>query len=188
MGELDACSGASVIGAGFRSGATRAKPNPTTGHHQWAESKWGVCDRGEWGDAIIHLFESAAVCDSRRCFAGMGMFRSSNRRLAFKRVAAVDASHRSAGAASSSCSTRSSSSCSAACGCVSAAWDGDLPTTVSCYRYISCSRGCRSRISPWGVAGCSGDQRDRQDCKRRTTGAPVWRLLLLRPWIPAMVI
>ena len=187
MGELDACSGASVIGAGFRSGATRAKPNPTTGHHQWAESKWGACDRGEWGDAILHLFESAAVCDSRRCFAGMGMFRSSNRRLAFERVAAVDASHRSAGAGSTS--SWSSSSCSAAHCYLSAARDGDLPTTVSGRRIrASCSRGPRASISSRGCARCRSDQRDRQDRERSLTGTPVWRFLLLRPRIPAMVI
>ena len=186
MGDFDDCSGASIIGAGFCSNATRADSNPTTGHHQWAEGQWSVCGRGERRDAIIHLFESAAVCDSRGCFAGMGMFRPSDRRLAPERFAAVAASRYPAGSGSSS--NWSSSSSSAAGGCLSAASDGDLPTTVPCCRRISCSRGCRSRISSWGTARCSGDQRDGQDCERRFTGTPVLRWLLLRPRIPAMVI
>src|SRR6516225_7338725 len=128
MGEFDDCSGASIIGVGFRSDATRAKPNPTTGHHQWAAGQWGARGSGQRGDAIIQLFESAAIRDTGWFYAGLGMFRSSDRRLALESCAAVAASYDSAGAGSSS--TGSSSSGSAASGCLSAA-DGDLPTTVS---------------------------------------------------------
>jgi len=109
----------------------------------------------------------------------MGMFRPGNQRLAFKRVAAIDAG-RPAGARS----------CSTAAGCLSTAASGDLPATGSGNGDIrhSGSRDLRAGISPWGCAWVCGDQCGRQDRERRDTGFPVSAVLLRRTWIPAMVI
>src|SRR5207253_953764 len=173
---------ACFISAGFRAGPVRTKPNPPTGHHQWAASQRSSCDCIDGWNANIHLFESTAVRDSGWRFAGVGMLRPGNQRLALERVAAVAAA----------CPASAGFCLSAtADGDLSTAADGDLPATGSGHRHLheACSRDRRPGILSWSCARCSSDQCDRQDCKRSDTGfLPVSARLLRASGTPAMVI
>jgi hypothetical protein len=173
--------GAGFTGTGFRAGSVRPKPHTPTGHHQWAASQRGSCNCGKRGNANIHLSGPAAVCDSGWLRAGMGMFRLRNQRLAFARLAAVAAA---CPAGAGTCPIP------AAAGCLSAAGDGGLSTTVSVLGHLhdSCSRDCRPGIQPIGGTGRSGDQCDGQDCKRSHTEFSVSTRLLRASRISAMVI